>query len=492
MGTRTAHRWITVKVRMKIVGQSSKALPLLLMLAPGFAAYAANTEKPNIIVIMADDLGYGELGCFGQTKIKTPHLDRMAVQGMRCTQVYSGSTVCAPTRCCLMTGLHTGHARVRGNAGIKGRVPLEPEDVTVAEVLRTAGYRTGIVGKWGLGEPGTTGIPNDQGFDFWFGYLNQAKAHFYYPPFLWKNREKMDLAQNADGRKGVYSHDMMTDEALAFVRRNQRDPFFLYVAYTIPHAEIVVPEDSLKEYRGKFPETPYPGAHYGAQPEPNAALAGMVTRMDRDIGRLFELLRELKLDENTIVFFTSDNGPVSVGGRDHKFFRAAGGLRGTKGSLFEGGIRVPTIVRWPGRIQAGTVSDAVWAHWDVLPTCAEIAGVEPPKKIDGVSVLPTLLGKDQPQLDDRFLYWEYGRNKKFTQAVRKGDWKAIRIGLNGPINLYDLKMDVAETTDVANQHPSVTGQIEKYLTTARTESKDFPTEVNLKPTRKSRSADNRK
>ena len=449
----------------------------LVLIAPAVAGAA----PPNIILIMADDLGYGELGCFGQTRIRTPHLDRMAVQGMRCTQVYSGSTVCAPTRCCLMTGLHTGHARVRGNAGINGRVPLEPEDVTVAEVLRTAGYRTGIVGKWGLGEPGTAGIPNDQGFDFWFGYLNQANAHFYYPPFLWENRERMDLTQNAGGRKGVYSHDMMTDEALGFVRRNQREPFFLYVAYTIPHAEIVVPEDSLKEYRGEFPETPYPGAHYGAQPEPNAALAGMITRMDRDVGRLFALLKELQLDENTIVFFTSDNGPVSVGGRDHKFFRATGGLRGAKGSLFEGGIRVPTIVRWPGRIQAGTVSDAVWAHWDVLPTCAEIAGAEPPKYIDGVSILSTLMGQDRPQLDDRFLYWEYGRNKKFTQAVRTGDWKALRIGQNGPINLYNLKADVAETTDVASLHPDVVAQIEKYLTTARTESKDFPGAVDRKP-----------
>ena len=448
------------------------------------ASAVAGAAKPNIILIMADDLGYGEIGCFGQTKIKTPHLDRMAAQGMRCTQAYSGSTVCAPTRCCLMTGLHTGHARVRGNAGVKGRVPLEPGDMTVAEVLRTAGYRTGIVGKWGLGEPKTTGIPNRQGFDFWFGYLNQGNAHFYYPPFLWKNREKVDLPQNADGKKGVYSHDLMTDEALAFIRRNRKGPFFLYVAYTIPHAEIVVPEDSLKEYRGKFPETPYPGAHYGAQPEPNAALAGMVTRMDRDIGRLMALLKELKLDENTIVFFTSDNGPVSVGGRDHKFFSAAGGLRGQKGNLFEGGIRVPTIVRWSGNIEAGTVSDAVWTHWDVLPTCAEIAGVEPPQNIDGVSILPTLIGKDQPKLDDRFLYWEYGRNKNFTQAVRKGDWKALRIGLDGPVKLYNLKTDIAETTDVASQHPNVVAQIEKYLTTARVESKDFPIAFSRKPKKK--------
>ena len=448
------------------------------------ASNPTEAAPPNIIFIMADDLGYGELGCFGQTKINTPHLDRMAAQGMRCTQVYSGSTVCAPTRCCLMTGLHTGHARVRGNGGINGRVSLEPEDITIAEVLRTAGYRTGIVGKWGLGEPGTAGIPNDQGFDFWFGYLNQKNAHFYYPPFLWKNREKIFLEQNADGRKDAYSHDLMTNEVLAFIRRNRGGPFFLYLAYTIPHAEIVVPEDSLKEYHGKFPETPYPGAHYGAQPEPNAALAGMITRMDRDVGRLFALLEELKLDGHTIVFFTSDNGPVSVGGRDHKFFNAAGGLRGAKGSLYEGGIRVPTIVRWPGHIQPGSVNDTAWAHWDVLPTCAEIAGIEPPKGIDGVSLLPTLKGKDQPQLDDRFLYWEYGRNEKFTQAVRKGDWKAIRIGFEGPIVLYNLKTDVAETTDVASQHPDIVAQIEHYLATARTESKDFPAVVNTQPNKR--------
>jgi arylsulfatase A-like enzyme len=273
----------------------------------------------------------------------------------------------------------------------------------------------------------------------------------------------------------------MTDEALAFVRRNCDRPFFLYVAYTIPHAEIVVPEDSLEEYRGRFPETPYPGAHYGAQPEPNAAVAGMITRMDRDIGRLFALLKALELDEKTIVFFSSDNGPVSVGGRDHKFFNAAGGLRGSKGSLFEGGIRVPTIVRWPGRIQANAVSDAVWTHWDVLPTCAEIAGVDPPKNIDGLSILPTLLGSDQPELRDRFLYWEFGRNEKFTQAVRKGDWKAVRVGLDGPISLYNLKKDIAETTDVASKNPNIVTQIENYLMTARAESKDFPVVFSRKP-----------
>lgn len=303
----------------------SMAVCAAVLATTGSACLAASSDKPNIVVILADDLGYGELGCFGQTKIKTPYLDRMAAQGMRCTQVYSGSTV------------------------------------------------------------------------------------------------------------------------------------------------------------------------YGAQAEPNAAVAEMITRMDRDIGRLFDLLKELQLDENTIVFFTSDNGPVSVGGRDHEFFNADGGLRVAKGSLFEGGIRVPTIVRWPGRIQARTVSDAVWAHWDVLPTCAEIAGVKPPKNIDGVSVLPTLVGKDQPQLDDRCLYWEYGRNAKFTQAVRKGDWKALSIGLNGPISLYNLKTDMAETTDVASQQPSIVAQFKKYLATARSESKDFPIAFNRKPEKKdSRSADNRK
>lgn len=452
---------------MKPIVRAAGLLLTLSLLPAAVPAEAA--ERPNIVFVMADDLGYGELGCYGQEQIRTPHLDRMAAEGMRFTQVYSGSTVCAPTRSSLMTGRHTGHTRVRGNK----RVPLKPGDVTVAEVLHEAGYATSCIGKWGIGEPGTTGVPNKQGFDHFFGFLNQRHAHRHYPEFLWRNDEKVEYPENRGDGRGTYAHDAMTKEAFRFIRRQQDGPFFLYLAYTIPHAEILVPEDSLQEYHGRFPEEPFGGGHYAAQPQPNAALAGMITRMDHDMGRLFALLKELSLDENTVVFFTSDNGPVSVGGRDAAFFDANGPLRGRKRDLYDGGIRVPMLVRWPGRIPAGVVSDAIWAHWDALPTFADLAGVDPPENIDGVSVVPTLLGETQPELDERFLYWEFHR-RGFHQAVRQGRWKAIRHGLGEPLELYDLSVAVSESENVAADHPGVVQRIEEYLQTARTESPYWP------------------
>jgi arylsulfatase A-like enzyme len=426
------------------------------------------------VFILADDLGYGDLGCYGQKVIQTPHLDRMAAQGMRFTDCYAGCTVCAPSRCSLMTGLHTGHCRIRGNA----LVPLEAEDRTVATVLKAAGYQTGIIGKWGLGEPGTPGIPNRQGFDYWFGYLNQTHAHNYYPEFLWRNQEqvplKNEVPRESGGRQpglaGVaskrveYSHDLFAREALDFVERHRNDTFFLYLAFTIPHAN--------NEAGQKGMEVPDWGPYADRDwPEPEKGYAAMITRMDADCGRLLAKLKELGLDEQTIVFFTSDNGPHKEGGSDPAYFQSSGPLRGFKRSLHDGGIRIPMLVRWPGRVQPGTVSHLPWAFWDFLPTAAELAGAAPPQALDGISVVPTLLGRGT-QKEHEFLYWEFHEGGS-QQAVRMGPWKAVR-PWGGAIQLYDLRTDLAESRDVAAAHPDVVAKIAAYLATARTESGPWP------------------
>ena len=429
-------------------------------------AATGRRRRPNIIFIMADDLGQYDLGCCGGTHILTPHIDRLAATGVRFTQCYAGSTVCAPSRSVLMTGRHTGHTTVRGNSAAvggppsQGRIPLNAEDVTVAEVLKSAGYTTGIVGKWGLGEPGTPGIPNKQGFDFWFGYLNQRHAHNYWTEYLWRNTEKVEFAGNSPENRKVYSHDLMTKEALAFIRRAAEGskPFFLYAAYTIPHGSLHPPDD--KPYTDK----PW------SQAEKN--YAAMVTRLDGDVGRLMALLKELGLDSDTIVFFCSDNGwtPAYCGARS--VLKSGGPLRGNKGNLYEGGIRVPMLVRWPGRIKPGAVSDQVWAFWDFLPTAADLAGADAPAGIDGISMLPAILGREQ-KLQHEFLYWEF-RTGGFQQAVRWGDWKGIRHGTQQPLELYNLKDDLSENSDVANGHPEVVKKIEAFMAGARTPSKHWP------------------
>lgn len=424
----------------------------------------ARGSRPNIIYVMADDLGYGDLGCYGQTMIQTANLDRMADQGMRFTQCYAGSTVCAPSRSCLMTGQHTGHTYVRGNK----RVPLRPEDVTVADVLKQAGYRTGIIGKWGLGEPDTTGIPNRKGFDYWFGYLNQHHAHNYWPDYLWRNETKVPLAnvveKNVASVRKQYSHDLMTEEALQFLDRHHDETFFLYLAYTIPHAN--------NEAGAEGMEVPS-DEPYANRPWPQAQRnhAAMITRLDRDMGRLFDRLASLGIDEDTIVFFTSDNGPHKEGGGDPEFFRSSGPLRGYKRALYEGGIRVPMIVRWPKRIEAGVDNDQVWAFWDFLPTAAELAGAEAPPGIDGLSVLPTFFGGHQP--DRAYLYWEFHEGG-FKQAVRIGDWKGVRNDRDQPIELYDLGKDIGETRDLAADHPDLVARIATIFIEARTESEHWP------------------
>jgi arylsulfatase A-like enzyme len=441
------------------------ALMLLLLCGVGAASYAA--ESPNIIFIMADDLGYGDLGCYGQEAIKTPHIDQLAMEGLRFTQCYAGSTVCAPSRSVLMTGKHTGHTTVRGNmgkggvrglGGRDGRVPLNAEDITIAEVLKQAGYATGMSGKWGLGEPNTTGHPNRQGFDEWFGYLNQRRAHSYYPSFVWHNEKKVELAGNKETPRTDYTHDLCTDFALQFIRDNQKKPFFLYVPYCIPHSTLEVP--SIEPYANK---------KWSANEKKYAA---MVTRMDRDVGRMVSLLKELKIDNNTIVFFCSDNGAAD---RWEKRFDSSGPLRGRKRDMYEGGLRTPMVVRWPARIKPNTESDLVWYFPDVLPTCAAIAGTKAPEGIDGASILPTLLGKPQ-EMSDRYLYWEFFEGG-FKQAVRWHDWKALRLAPGKKLELYDLSKDLGEKNNVAAEHPEVIARIETYLKTARTASPAWPINI---------------
>ncbi len=440
------------------------------------AAVTPAPTHPNIVYIMGDDLGYGDLGCYGQKIIRTPNIDRLAAEGMRFTDAYSGCTVCAPSRSVLMTGLHMGHTSVRSNPG---GVPLLPQDVTMAEVLKSAGYRTGMFGKWGLGDIGTAGVPWKQGFDRFFGYLHQVHAHYYYPQVLYENEKEYPLPGNRDGRRGQYSHDVIASKALEFIRQSAgRQPFFCYVPFTIPHLELLVPEDSMAPYEGVVEERAYidPRRHYADQPHSRAAYAGMIARMDRDVGRIMALLKELRQDKNTIVFFTSDNGAATPLWKDD-YFHSTGGLRGHKQNFYEGGIRVPMIARWPGRIRAGAVSNLPWAFYDVLPTAVELAGAKAPGGLDGISVLPTLLGRG-PQKRHDYLYWELPRyNEKIAefaketppQAVRMGDWKAVRPASNAPLELYNLAEDRAETKNLAAARPDVLGKIEEYLKTARTE-----------------------
>lgn len=451
-----------------------------LMMAIALAAWcwtdstvlARRGDKPNIIFILADDLGYGDLGCYGQLNIQTPSLDRMAGQGLRFTQAYAGSTVCAPSRSVLMTGLHAGHTRIRGNA----RHPLQPGDVTVAEVLKRQGYQTALIGKWGLGEAGTTGHPRRQGFDYFFGYLNQRHAHNYYPTFLWRNEDKVFLPnvvpnEDAEGSgeasvKAVYSHDLLMAEALRYVRDHRDRRFFLYLALTIPHA------NNEAKVRGmEVPDQgPYRDLGWPAAQKNHAA---MITRMDHDLGRLFAALSELGIDEETLVVFTSDNGPHREGGFKPDFSASSGPLRGIKRDLYEGGIRVPMLVRWPGKIKGGMVDATPWSFADVLPTLADLAGARIDGWLDGQSVAPVFFGRHPRSLEDRCLYWEFHEGG-FKQAARRGPWKVVRPGLAQPLELYNLDTDAGETANVAGRHPAVAAMFEGYLKRARTESPLWP------------------
>lgn len=457
--------------RTKLIG----ALAAVLSFAC-FHTHAKDThpsQKPNIVLILADDLGYGYVGCYGQKKILTPNIDQLAAEGMRFTQCYSGSQVCAPSRSTLMTGLNTGHTPVRSNGGDKA---LSDSDVTMAEVLKSAGYTTGGFGKWGLGLENSEGRPTRQGFDEFFGFLHQVHAHFHYTYWMWKNDKKFYLPENEGHKKARYAPDEMQKQALDFIRRNHDKPFFCYVPYTLPHVELTVPEDSLKPYRGKWEDMPLadPRPGYLGATESRATFAGMVSRMDRHVGEIMALLKELKIDDNTIVIFAGDNGPQAGAWKPLvEFFNGNGPFRGYKGDFYEGGIRVPMIARWPGKIKPHTVTDHVCAFWDFLPTLADLAGVSAPKDIDGISFVPTLLGTGK-QKEPAFLYWEMPHGKKLSRAVRMGDWKAVQPKPNAPWELYNLKNDVGETKNVAAKNPGVMKQIKDYAAKARTPERKFP------------------
>jgi arylsulfatase A-like enzyme len=410
-------------------------------------------EKPSILFILADDLGYGDVGCYGQARLRTPNIDRLAAEGVRFTQFYAGATVCAPSRCTLMTGLHNGHAYVRGNA----KVNLRPEDVTVAEVLKQADYATGLFGKWGLGHEGSVGVPTRQGFDEFFGYLDQHHAHNYYPTFLMKGEERVTLKNvvpdedefgaGVSSNKAEYSADLILDGALGFLDRHKQGPFFLYYATTLPHANNEGKNDGMEiPDPGRFADEDWPKAEKGR--------AAMVERLDADVGKLLAKLDETGRAQDTVVFFASDNGPHNEGGSKADFFDSNGPLRGTKRDPYDGGIRVPMIVRWPGHTHAGTTSNYVGDFEDFLPTAAELAGVTPPAGLDGISFVPAILGKaDQPEHE--FLYWEFYEQGSF-QAVRMGDWKAVARPIGGEVvELYDLAKDPGEVTNVVEQHPDV-------------------------------------
>jgi arylsulfatase A len=469
---------------------SAATLAALFLIIPAAlrATEAPPHPKPNIIFILADDLGIGDVGAYGQRQIRTPNIDRIAKEGMRFTGFYSGQCVCAPSRCTLMTGMHTGHAVVRNNLqrapGDEGQVPMPQGTVTVPELLKKAGYATAIVGKWGLGMPVDKSSPLDCGFDHHYGYLCQGVAHTYYPPYLWRDNMKEWLDGNPPydpSMRGIipptgktYSADLIDKDGISWVRSHKDGPFFLYFASTVPHLSLQVPDDSLAEYKGKWPETPFTNTkHYANCENPRATYAAMITRFDRDVGRLLDLLQELKIDDNTLVFFSSDNGAVfPLAGTDPVFFGSTGGLRGYKQDLYEGGIRTPFLARWPGHVKAGSTNNYMGAFWDMMPTFCELTGAKPPAGIDGISILPTLLGQPGQKQHDH-LYWEYHSGGS-AQAVRFGEWKAIRNGVkkapDSTPELYNLTTDPAENTNVAAEHPDITAKAAALLKSSHTPS----------------------
>ncbi|MFN0077668.1 MAG: arylsulfatase [Prosthecobacter sp.] len=484
---------------------------LIILLALTLTAHA---RQPNIIFILADDLGPGDLGCYGQKIIRTPNIDRIAAEGMRFTQHYSGNAVCAPSRCVLMSGLHPGHAFIRDNRSIKpeGQWPIPNETVIIPEVLKPLGYTSGGFGKWGLGGPGTTGEPLKQGFDRWFGYNCQAVAHNFYPTYLWDNDQKIDLKNPAfpsndkfkpgedptkpesyQRFKGTeYSADLIAEQALKFARDNKAKPFFLYWPTTVPHVALQVPDDSLQEYLGKFEDAPYPGGKgYLPHFAPRAAYAAMITRMDREIGKMMALIAELGLDDDTIFVFTSDNGPLNgthagLAGTDAAFFNSAEGRRDGKGTLYEGGFRTPCVVRWTGKIKAGAVSNRVSGFEDWLPTLLDLAGAKgQTPNTDGISLVPTLLGETQPERE--FLYREFP-SYGGQQMLRMGDWKLVRRNLTAKgkakaknatttEELFNIATDPAETKNVAAEHPDLIAKMKTIMASQHTRSTDFPMAV---------------
>ena len=457
--------------------------------------------QPNIIYILADDLGYGDLGCYGQAITKTPHIDLLAAEGMRFTRHYSGCTVSAPSRSALMTGLHTGHSPIRGNGAAidpppgnppqhEGQYPQPRNTYTMAKMLKAGGYTTGCFGKWGLGYPGSEGAPEYQGIDEFFGYNCQALAHNYYPYYLWHNTDTVWLKGNEGTQTGEFSGDVIHREAIKFIRNNKDRPFFAYLSYTLPHAELASPDDSIKAmYAGKFEEKPWQGLDsgpnyrqgpYESSLQPRADFASMVTRLDSYVGEIIAELKALGLDKNTIVIFASDNGPHQEGGADPDFFKSYGPLRGIKRDMYEGGIRVPMIVWYPGKIKAGSVTDHVSAFWDVMPTLAELTGTKAADNTDGISFVNTLFGNPEKQQQHDYLYWEF-HEQGGKIAVTKGNWKAIWLNVDKPekttVELYDLSTDLHEDNNVARQHPEIVAELDRIMRQAHTDSEAFPLTV---------------
>ncbi|HWB96133.1 MAG TPA: arylsulfatase [Bryobacteraceae bacterium] len=407
-------------------------------------------RPPNVVFILADDLGYADLGCYGQKKIRTPRIDAMAGQSLMFTQAYAGSTVCAPSRCCLMTGRHTGHATVRGNEN--PHVPLRPDEVTVANIFKNAGYATGQFGKWGLGTPPDYhALPTRKGFDEFFGYLHQVHAHTYFPDMLWDNEREHYYEKNFGGGKKIYSHDEISNRALAFLSKNHARPFFLYAPFTPPHGRFEVPDAA-----------PYENTDW---PTPAKNLAAMITRLDTSVGQILDALREHHLEENTLVIFASDNGPGEMSNRN---FASSGSFRGVKRDLYEGGIRVPFLAYWKGRITPGKTDQPI-AFWDFVPTICELLHATPPSDLDGVSFLPTLLGNAGAQKQHEYFYWEFFE-RGFQQALRIGDWKSVRLKPGAPLELYDLAADPGEHKNVAADNPAILRQMEERLRTCRTKT----------------------
>lgn len=458
-------------------------LCMLLLSAASHPAWGRD-GKPNVVLILADDLGKAEVGAYGQEKIRTPSIDRLAAEGMRFNRMYAGSPVCAPSRCTLMTGKHSGHGFVRDNREIKpeGQVPIPDSEVTLAEMFKSRGYATAAIGKWGLGFPGSEGEPLKQGIDHFFGYNCQRHAHNHYPTYLWNDRDKVTLPGNTDGVTGeTFSHDLFEAEALKYIREHKDGPFFLFLPFIIPHLALQVPDDSLAEYADKLEDAaPYKGDKgYQPHPKPHAAYAGMVTRMDRTVGRILDQLKTIGIDDETIVVFASDNGPTfDVGGADSIYFKSSGGVRGLKGSVYEGGIAVPFIVRWPGKIKEGSVGDFLGYFPDVAPTLLDLAGIGDalPPGLDGVSFAPTLLGRTDAQKKHDFLYWEFA-SYGGQQAVRMGPWKGVRQNLRQgktAIELYNLDDDPKESRDVAAEHTDVVARIKQVMERSHVRSTLFP------------------
>lgn len=439
------------------------------------ATQAASTTQPNVVYILADDLGYGDLSCLGQTHFETPNIDKLASRGMLFTNHYSGNTVCAPSRCSMLTGMHMGHAAVRGNAELvpEGQRPMPASTYTVAHHMQKSGYATGIFGKWGLGAAGSTSDPISMGFDRFYGYNCQRQAHCYYPAWLWRNNEREFQWGNEGSFETVYAPEQIHQEALTFIRDNKDKPFYCYYALVQPHADMVAPEEEMAKFRGKLlPELNYKQDYYRGQPEGHAAFAAMVTMLDRYVGEVVAELDELGLTDNTLVIFTSDNGAHEEGGADPEYFDSNSVYKGFKRDLYEGGVHVPMMATWPGKIKAGSVNDHISAFWDVLPTMADLIKKPLPLKVDGVSFLPTMLG-EKGQAEHDYLYWEFAM-KGGRKAIRKGNWKGVRYNAvknpTSTLELYDLSKDPGETKNLANQFPEVVAELDALMAKSRNES----------------------